>query len=86
MGSFRRILKLLYHGVKPVFVFDGDAPMLKKRTIVRRRARSQGPQLTQFLQADRKRRKAGADRNLTRTAQQLLSAQLRAAAAAALKK
>lgn len=27
-------MKLLYHGIKPVFVFDGDAPMLKKRTIV----------------------------------------------------
>jgi 5'-3' exonuclease len=26
---------LLYHGIKPVFVFDGDAPTLKKRTIVR---------------------------------------------------
>lgn len=29
-------MKLLFHGIKPVFVFDGDAPMLKKRTIVRR--------------------------------------------------
>jgi hypothetical protein len=26
----------MYHGILPVFVFDGDAPMLKKRTIVRR--------------------------------------------------
>jgi DNA excision repair protein ERCC-5 len=40
VGTFRRILKLLYHGIKPVFVFDGDAPMLKKRTIVSRRPRS----------------------------------------------
>lgn len=34
MGTFRRIMKLLFYGVKPVFVFDGDAPTLKKRTIV----------------------------------------------------
>lgn len=36
VGTFRRIVKLLFHGIKPVFVFDGDAPMLKKRTIVSR--------------------------------------------------
>lgn len=29
-------MKLLFYGVKPVFVFDGDAPTLKKRTIVSR--------------------------------------------------
>lgn len=34
VGTFRRIMKLLFHGVKPVFVFDGDAPVLKKRTLV----------------------------------------------------
>lgn len=28
-------MKLMFHGIKPVFVFDGDAPMLKKKTIVR---------------------------------------------------
>ncbi|GAA5890380.1 hypothetical protein JCM5296_002804 [Sporobolomyces johnsonii] len=64
MGTFRRIVKLLFHGIKPVFVFDGDAPMLKKRTIEKRR-----------------RRKQGAGRDLAKTAQQLLSAQLRNAAA-----
>ncbi|GAA6054227.1 hypothetical protein JCM3770_001401 [Rhodotorula araucariae] len=42
MGTFRRILKLLFHGIKPVFVFDGDAPMLKKRTIEKRKRRKQG--------------------------------------------
>jgi 5'-3' exonuclease len=36
VGTFRRIMKLLFHGVKPVFVFDGEAPVLKKRTLVRR--------------------------------------------------
>lgn len=42
VGTFRRIVKLLFHGIKPVFVFDGDAPMLKKRTIVSLRARGKG--------------------------------------------
>ncbi|GAA6000371.1 hypothetical protein JCM10207_007983 [Rhodosporidiobolus poonsookiae] len=60
MGTFRRIVKLLFHGIKPVFVFDGDAPMLKKRTIEKRR-----------------RRKEGATRDLTKTAHELLAAQLR---------
>ncbi|GAA5858486.1 hypothetical protein JCM8547_007328 [Rhodosporidiobolus lusitaniae] len=60
MGTFRRITKLMFHGIKPVFVFDGDAPMLKKRTIEKR-----------------KRRKAGAGRDLAKTAAQLLAAQLR---------
>ncbi|GAA6061653.1 hypothetical protein JCM10212_002530 [Sporobolomyces blumeae] len=59
-GTYRRILKLLHWGIKPVFVFDGDAPLLKKRTIEKRR-----------------RRKEGAGRDFAKTAQQLLSAQLR---------
>ncbi|KPV76532.1 uncharacterized protein RHOBADRAFT_1962, partial [Rhodotorula graminis WP1] len=66
MGTFRRVLKLLFHGIKPVFVFDGDAPMLKKRTI-----------------ENRKRRKQGAGTDLAKTAQKLLSAQLRTRDAAA---
>ena len=35
-GIMRRILKLLYYGVKPVFVFDGKFPELKRRTIIKR--------------------------------------------------
>lgn len=35
LGFLRRICKLLYYGVKPVFVFDGGAPALKRVTIVR---------------------------------------------------
>ncbi|EGG06497.1 uncharacterized protein MELLADRAFT_36164, partial [Melampsora larici-populina 98AG31] len=34
LGFLRRISKLLYYGIKPVFVFDGGAPVLKKQTIV----------------------------------------------------
>ncbi|CCE73125.1 Piso0_000145 [Millerozyma farinosa CBS 7064] len=39
VGFFRRICKLLYYGIMPVFVFDGGAPVLKKQTIADRRAR-----------------------------------------------
>lgn len=35
-----RLCKLLYYGIKPVIVFDGDAPALKKRTIAERRERA----------------------------------------------
>lgn len=34
MGFFRRICKLLFFDIKPVFVFDGGAPSLKRSTIV----------------------------------------------------
>lgn len=42
VGFFRRICKLLYFGVKPVFVFDGGAPVLKRQTIASRRKRREG--------------------------------------------
>ena len=35
LGFLRRICKLLFWGIKPVFVFDGGAPVLKRSTIVR---------------------------------------------------
>lgn len=35
VGFLRRICKLLFYGIKPVFVFDGGAPALKRMTIVR---------------------------------------------------
>ena len=34
LGFLRRICKLLFYGIKPVFVFDGGAPALKRSTIV----------------------------------------------------
>uniref|UniRef100_A0A1E1WII3 XPG N-terminal domain-containing protein n=1 Tax=Pectinophora gossypiella TaxID=13191 RepID=A0A1E1WII3_PECGO len=36
MGLFQRLCKLLYFRIKPVFVFDGAFPDLKKETIARR--------------------------------------------------
>lgn len=44
VGFFRRICKLLYFGILPMFVFDGGAPALKRRVIQERRERRQGNQ------------------------------------------
>ncbi|XP_041639058.1 DNA repair protein complementing XP-G cells [Cheilinus undulatus] len=38
---FHRICKLLFFRIKPVFVFDGDAPLLKKQTLALRRQRKE---------------------------------------------
>ncbi|KAK6512457.1 DNA repair protein rad2 [Arthrobotrys musiformis] len=45
VGFFRRIVKLLFHGIRPVFVFDGGAPLLKRQTIANRKTRRQDRQL-----------------------------------------
>ncbi|GES61402.1 single-stranded DNA endonuclease [Aspergillus terreus] len=42
VGFFRRICKLLFFGIKPVFVFDGGAPILKRQTIAARKKRREG--------------------------------------------
>lgn len=36
LGFLRRITKLLFVGIRPVFVFDGPAPALKRRTLASR--------------------------------------------------
>jgi len=76
VGFFRRICKLLYFGIKPVFVFDGGAPLLKRET-VRGRARRRegrredavrtagkllGMQLQRAAEEEEKRRKTERDR------------------------
>src|ERR1700750_41192 len=42
VGFFRRVCKLLFIGIKPVFVFDGGAPALKRQTISGRKRRREG--------------------------------------------
>ncbi|KAI8051725.1 hypothetical protein BDF21DRAFT_391981 [Thamnidium elegans] len=44
LGFFRRLCKLLFFDIKPVFVFDGGAPALKRITIRDRRKRREGLQ------------------------------------------
>ncbi|KAI8085190.1 uncharacterized protein BX664DRAFT_338768 [Halteromyces radiatus] len=73
LGFFRRLCKLLFYNIKPVFVFDGGAPTLKRSTIRERRQRRQGIQenvkrtaekilnaqmKAHFLMEEEKRRKA----------------------------
>ncbi len=42
LGFFRRIVRLLCNRIRPVFVFDGDTPVLKRQTVAaRRRQRAQ---------------------------------------------
>ncbi|CAG8494855.1 9314_t:CDS:10 [Paraglomus occultum] len=42
LGFFRRICKLLFFNIKPIFVFDGGVPALKRRTVAERRQRREG--------------------------------------------
>ncbi len=42
VGFFRRVCKLLFIGILPVFVFDGGAPALKRKTISNRKSRREG--------------------------------------------
>lgn len=42
VGFFRRICKLLFFGILPLFVFDGGAPALKRQVIQSRREKREG--------------------------------------------
>lgn len=44
LGFFRRICKLLFLRTKPVFVFDGGTPTLKRRTVIARRRQRENAQ------------------------------------------
>jgi DNA excision repair protein ERCC-5 len=46
LGFFRRICSLLFNKIRPVFVFDGATPFLKRLTVAARRQRRE----TQYAQ------------------------------------
>jgi hypothetical protein len=47
LGFFRRICRLLFNKIRPIFVFDGATPVLKRLTVTARRQRreTQGVQV-----------------------------------------
>ncbi|KAE8253848.1 hypothetical protein A4X06_0g1182 [Tilletia controversa] len=53
LGFLWRILKLLFYGIKPVFVFDGGAPVLKRRTLAQRKTRKEGARETHAKTAEK---------------------------------
>ncbi|KAK0485261.1 hypothetical protein IW261DRAFT_1461585 [Armillaria novae-zelandiae] len=53
LGFLRRICKLLFYGMKPVFVFDGGAPALKKATLTERRKKKSGAAASHAKLAER---------------------------------
>ncbi|KAH7884449.1 hypothetical protein F5I97DRAFT_1812007 [Phlebopus sp. FC_14] len=53
LGFLRRICKLLFYGVRPVFVFDGGAPALKRNTISERKKKKSGAAASHVRLAER---------------------------------
>ncbi|CAO1613124.1 unnamed protein product [Jaminaea pallidilutea] len=51
LGFFWRICKLLHFGLRPVFVFDGGAPVMKRQTLIGRKSRRQGAKESHALAA-----------------------------------
>ncbi|KAF7252668.1 DNA repair protein complementing XP-G cells [Varanus komodoensis] len=41
LSLFHRLCKLLFFRIRPVFVFDGEAPLLKRQTLAKRRQRKE---------------------------------------------
>ncbi|KAF4446264.1 hypothetical protein F53441_10066 [Fusarium austroafricanum] len=79
VGFFRRICKLLWFGIQPVFVFDGGAPVLKRQTIQHRKQRREGRredavrtagkllavQMQRIAEEDQDRRRRDRDRDIS---------------------
>ncbi|KAJ4271547.1 DNA repair protein rad2 [Fusarium torreyae] len=79
VGFFRRICKLLWFGIQPVFVFDGGAPVLKRQTIQHRKRRREGRredavrtagkllavQMQRIAEEDQDRRRRDRDRDIS---------------------
>ncbi|KIL67529.1 hypothetical protein M378DRAFT_122537 [Amanita muscaria Koide BX008] len=53
LGFLRRITKLLFYGIKPVFVFDGGAPAIKRNTLTERKRKKTGAVLSHARLAER---------------------------------
>jgi len=53
LGFLRRITKLLFYGIKPVFVFDGGAPALKRSTLNERKKKKSGAAVSHEKIAER---------------------------------
>lgn len=53
LGFLRRIAKLLFYGIKPVFVFDGGAPALKRNTLNERRKKKSGAAISHARLAEK---------------------------------
>ncbi|KAM6504470.1 hypothetical protein JOM56_001413 [Amanita muscaria] len=53
LGFLRRITKLLFYGIKPVFVFDGGAPAIKRNTLTERKRKKTGAVLSHAKLAER---------------------------------
>lgn len=51
LGFFWRICKLLHFGLRPVFVFDGGAPVMKRQTLIGRKNRRAGAKESHALAA-----------------------------------
>ena len=46
----RNILKIMHYGIQPIFVFDGPAPMLKRRVMNKRAKEQSGPTFSSVAQ------------------------------------
>jgi len=53
IGTLRRVLKLLFHKIRPVFVFDGMTPALKYNTVKARRHNTEKNEVNKKIAAQR---------------------------------